>query len=285
MCIEFRVVEKKKTVVQRALFCEASSLQLCHHLRNDWDVVRGAMDQSELSINPGLSHGGTLEHALKSAVFLNLEDVCQKIASEHHVIPSKELISKAIKCRYPINLSPLWSYLYQDANDHFLQAVKIGDLAKVQYFLQQPGVNPAYRRNRALSEASERGHTEIIRLLFEYPTVDPTDDDYAAVRGVSSEEALEILLDHPKMNPSLRRHKDIIMQDPDDCSLTDEEWRYQRSFVIRKIIELDGQNENLSLDYILNLMRDTETLRDPMRSPRPGEEFISDSIMTLCSTT
>jgi len=93
---------------------------------------------------------------------------------------------------------------YQHHIDKFIKACGSGDIDVVRELLQDENIDPAYNDNAAIQCATEKGHTEIVRLLIADPRVDPS------VRGLVFYDAcgrgrfeiVKMLLEDGRIDPS-----------------------------------------------------------------------------------
>lgn len=67
-----------------------------------------------------------------------------------------------------------------DLHETFIQTILRNDIEKVKQFLQE-GIDPSDDDNRAIKEAAEVGHTDIVKLLLTDSRVDPSSDNNIAI--------------------------------------------------------------------------------------------------------
>lgn len=103
--------------------------------------------------------------------------------------------------------------LYQEL---FLNAVRVGNVEIVQFFLRQTHImlDPAANGNMAIQEASVHGHVEIIRLLLACPGVDPAAENNSPLQRAvyfNHTEAARLLLSaDSRVDPTC--HGDYLLQ-------------------------------------------------------------------------
>jgi len=63
---------------------------------------------------------------------------------------------------------------FHNINKDFFRAINYGQYDQVVYFLKNNLVDPATENNTAIFYAAKKGYIGLIKLLLEYPTVDPS---------------------------------------------------------------------------------------------------------------
>lgn len=109
-----------------------------------------------------------------------IEEMCQIITEENNLITTT----------LPLNYA-------------LIVAARTGKVNLVR-LLGLYGANPGFSDNYAIQWASDKGHTEVVRLLLTSPRVDPSAGVNCAIRWASHNghaEVVKLLLDNPRVNP------------------------------------------------------------------------------------
>jgi len=95
-------------------------------------------------------------------------------------------------------------------------ACYVGNTDLVRLLLQDPRVDPSVMDQEALRVACRDNRVEVVLLLLQDPRVDPSAHEQAAFRSaiLSSDSGaiLRMLLQHPKVNPTITPEKASILQ-------------------------------------------------------------------------
>ena len=92
-----------------------------------------------------------------------------------------------------------------DKNSAIRSASEKGHSEVVKLLLADPRVDPSDKHNDAIRSASEKGHSEVVKLLLADPRVDPSADKNSAIRSASQNneyEIVKLLLADPRVDPS-----------------------------------------------------------------------------------
>src|SRR3989304_1464205 len=87
----------------------------------------------------------------------------------------------------------LFLYFLENIQKLFKKECKYNHIEIVKLLLQYPIVDPSDENNRAIRLASRNGHVEVVKLLLQDPRVDPSDKNNYAIRYASENGDVEIV--------------------------------------------------------------------------------------------